>query len=236
MFCLSLGLYEPFLIIFAEVVVAVVALLIYRWIRRASLAGTGVQRIAQNASRESTPRVPERERPAQEATVYRGSRRRPAAAPGVFVSYRRQDTPHLAGRLYDRLGEHFGQERVFMDVDSIEPGLDFGEVITGALSSCAVMLVLIGDQWLTIGDARGRRRLDNPDDYVRMELEAALTRNIRVIPMLAEGAVMPGSQELPDVLKGLARRNALEISHSRFSADADRVITTIERVLSAPSR
>jgi hypothetical protein len=154
----------------------------------------------------------------------------------VFVSYRRNDTPHLAGRLYDRLGEHFGQERVFMDVDSIEPGLDFGEVINAALTSCAVMLVLIGDQWLTAADARGRRRLDNPDDYVRLELEAALARNIRVIPMLVEGAVMPDSQELPDALKGLARRNALEISHSRFTADADRLVNTIERVLAQPAR
>jgi hypothetical protein len=103
-------------------------------------------------------------------------------APGVFISYRRQDTPHLAGRLYDRLQEHFGQERVFMDVDSIEPGLDFGRVIEDAVSSSAVMLVLIGDKWLTTTDPRGLQRLDNPDDYIRLEVEAALGHDIRVIP------------------------------------------------------
>jgi hypothetical protein len=117
----------------------------------------------------------------------------PSLAPGIFISYRRQDAPHLAGRLYDRLGEHFGQERVFMDVDSIEPGLDFGEIIERAVSSSAVMLVLIGDKWLTTTDPRGRQRLDNPDDYVRLEIEAALGREIRVIPVLVEGAAMPGT-------------------------------------------
>jgi TIR domain len=156
-------------------------------------------------------------------------------APGVFISYRRQDTPHLAGRLYDRLGEHFGQERVFMDVDSIEPGLDFAEVIRGAVSSSAVMLVLIGDKWLTTTDSRGRQRLDNPDDYVRLELESALAREMRVIPVLVEGAAMPGSQELPGSLAGLARRNALEVTHGRFSADAERLISVIERIFSASS-
>jgi hypothetical protein len=153
--------------------------------------------------------------------------------PGVFISYRRQDTPHLAGRLYDRLREHFGQERVFMDVDSIEPGLDFGRVIEGAVSSSAVMLVLIGDKWLTATDPRGRQRLENPDDYVRVEIETGLSRDIRVIPVLVEGAAMPTTEELTGGLAGLARRNALEITHSRFSADAERLISIIERIFSA---
>jgi TIR domain len=171
-----------------------------------------------------TEAPPVRERPPREPSVQERSRNQPARAPGVFISYRRQDTPHLAGRLYDRLGEHFGQERVFMDVDSIEPGLDFGEVIKKAVSSSAVMLVLIGDKWLTTTDPRGRQRLDNPDDYVRLELEAALAREMRVIPVLVEGAAMPGTQELPASVAGLARRNALEVSHGRFSADAERLV------------
>lgn len=84
--------------------------------------------------------------------------------------------------------------------------------------------------------SRGRQRLDNPDDYIRLKVEAALGRDIRVIPILVEGAAMPGTQELPGSLAGLARRNALEVSHGRFSADADRLISIIERILSAPSR
>jgi hypothetical protein len=101
------------------------------------------------------------------------------------------------------------------------------------VSSSSVMLVLIGDKWLTTTDARGRQRLDNPDDYVRLELEAALAREMRVIPVLVEGAAMPGTQELPDSVAGLARRNALEVSHGRFSADAERLINVIERIFSA---
>jgi uncharacterized membrane protein YeaQ/YmgE (transglycosylase-associated protein family) len=158
-----------------------------------------------------------------------------AAAPGVFISYRRQDAPDLAGRLYDRLAEHFGKDRVFMDVDSIEPGLDFGEVISRGVASCAAMLVVIGDKWLTATDALGRRRLDSSDDYIRLEIEAALARDIRVIPVLVGGVVMPGSEELPDSLSQLARRNALEISHVRFSGDAARLIAVVERILAETS-
>ena len=158
-----------------------------------------------------------------------------AAAPGLFISYRRQDAPDLAGRLYDRLEERFGEDRVFMDVDSIEPGLDFSAVISRAVSSCAVLLVVIGDKWLTATDPRGRRRLDNPDDYVRLELEAGLTRDVRVIPVLVEGVAMPGSRELPDSLSQLAGRNALEISHALFRRDAERLIAAVERIFAEAS-
>ena len=85
----------------------------------------------------------------------------------VFISYRRQETSHLAGRLYDRLAERFGEDRVFMDVDSIEPGLDFSDAIQQAVGSSDVLLALIGRNWLTATDEAGRRRLDDPDDLVR---------------------------------------------------------------------
>jgi TIR domain len=160
---------------------------------------------------------------------------RSAAAPGVFISYRRQDAPDLAGRLFDRLEERFGADRVFMDVDSIEPGLDFRAVISRAVSSCAVLLAVIGDKWLTVTDARGRRRLDNPDDYVRLEVEAGLTRDVRVIPVLVEGVAMPDSRELPDALSQLAGRNALEISHARFRRDAESLIAVVERIFAEAS-
>src|SRR5690349_10570277 len=110
---------------------------------------------------------------------------------GIFVSYRRQDSSHLAGRLYDRLADRFGEDQVFMDVDTIEPGVDFAEEITRAVSACKVLLAVIGPNWLAATDERGCRRLDDPDDFVRLEIEAALARGVRVIPILADDAVMP---------------------------------------------
>lgn len=149
---------------------------------------------------------------------------------GIFVSYRRKETGHLAGRLYDRLAARFGEGQVFMDVDTIEPGLDLAEEISRAVAACRVSLVIIGPAWLSAADERGHRRLDDPDDFVRLEVEAALTRGIRVIPILTEGAVMPTRQELPESLAGLARRHALTVSHESFRSDVGGLITAIERV------
>ena len=152
---------------------------------------------------------------------------------GIFVSYRRKETSHLAGRLYDRLADRFGEGQVFMDVDAIEPGVDFAEEISRAVAACRVLLVIIGPTWLTAADERGNRRLDDPDDLVRLEVEAALTRGVRVIPILTEGAVMPARHDLPESLAGLARRNALTVRHENFRSDAGRLITAIERVLAS---
>src|SRR5262249_58258522 len=105
---------------------------------------------------------------------------------------------HLAGRLYDRLADRFGEGQVFMDVDTIEPGVDFAEEISRAVAACQVLLAIIGPNWLTATDERGGRRLDNPDDLVRLEIEAALARGVRGIPILGEGAVMPGRAGLPE--------------------------------------
>ena len=116
-------------------------------------------------------------------------------------------------------------------MDTIEPGVDFAEEISRAVATCKVLLAVIGPNWLTEADERGRRRLDDPDDIVRLEIEAALARDVRVIPILVEGAVMPGRQDLPESLAGLARRNALFIRHESFRYDAGRLVTTIERVL-----
>lgn len=151
----------------------------------------------------------------------------------MFISYRRQEASHLAGRLYDRLADRFGDDQVFMDVDSIEPGLDFTEVIAQAVDGCRVLLGLIGDRWSTAVDEAGHRRLDDPDDIVRLEIEAALERDIRVIPILVEGAMMPRRQELPESLARLVRRNALRISHESFRQDAARLVQILEKALSA---
>ena len=153
---------------------------------------------------------------------------------GIFVSYRRQETSHLAGRLYDRLADRFGNSQVFIDVDTIEPGVDFAEEIFRAVAACKVLLAVIGPDWLTATDERGRRRLDDPDDIVRLEIEAALARDVRVIPILVEGAVMPTRLDLPESVAGLARRNALLIRHESFRYDVDRLVTAMERVLAAP--
>ena len=154
---------------------------------------------------------------------------------GIFVSYRRQDESHLAGRLYDRLVDRFGEGQVFMDVDTIEPGIDFAEEINRAVAACKVLVAVIGPNWLTATDEQGRRRLDAQDDFVRLEIEAALARGVRVIPILAQGAVMPGPQDLPESIASLAVRNALLIRHESFRYDAGRLVTAVERVLaSAP--
>jgi TIR domain/Pentapeptide repeats (9 copies) len=154
---------------------------------------------------------------------------------GIFISYRRQETGHLAGRLRDRLADRFGESQVFIDVDAIEPGVDFAEEIFRAVTACTVLLAIIGPAWLTAADGRGRRRLDDPNDIVRLEIETALARGLRVIPILVDGAVMPTRGDLPGSLAGLAGRNALRVRHESFGADAGRLVTVIERVLAAAS-
>jgi hypothetical protein len=124
----------------------------------------------------------------------------------IFINYRRDDTAGHAGRLYDALSARFGDEHVFMDIDRMEPGVDFTEVISREVGSCDVLLALIGRQWLTATDDGGRRRLTNPNDYVRIEIEAALDRGIRIIPLLMQDVEMPAEGQLPQSLGRLARR------------------------------
>jgi hypothetical protein len=152
-----------------------------------------------------------------------------SSAGRIFISYRRQETAWPAGRLYDVLVEHFRPEQVFKDVDNIEPGDEFVERISAAVGSCDVLLALIGPQWLTMTDENGQRRLDNPDDYVRLEIETALTRKIRVIPILVDEARIPRANELPATLAPLVRRNAVEINPITF--DTKRLIATVQKTL-----
>ena len=155
-----------------------------------------------------------------------------APSPGrIFISYRREETAYPAGWLYDRLAGRYGDGQIFKDIDSIQLGDDFVEVITRAVGSCDVLLALIGDRWLTITDQDGRRRLDDPDDFVRLEIEAALTRNVRVVPILVDGARMPRAAELPPSLAGLVRRQALELSPARFDFDTGRLLKVLNTTL-----
>lgn len=149
----------------------------------------------------------------------------------IFISYRRQDSAYAAGWLFDRLAERLGPEQIFKDVDSIDFGDDFVEEIGAAVGSTDVLLALIGDKWLAVADEHGARRLDDPEDFVRIEIEAALTRNVRVIPILVEGARMPREDELPPDLQPLARRQAMELSPARFASDSDRLLRALERAL-----
>jgi hypothetical protein len=131
----------------------------------------------------------------------------------IFISYRREDAAYPAGRLYDRLQSRFAAEKIFMDVDSLAPGVDFVEALERSVGGCDVLIAVIGRRWLSASDEEGNRRLDQPEDFVRVEVATALKRGIRVIPVLVEGAPVPRSRELPDDLKALVRRNALEVSH-----------------------
>jgi hypothetical protein len=140
----------------------------------------------------------------------------------IFVSYRRDDTSGEARSIYQRLDHPF-PDRLFMDVDSITRGRDFGLVLTETLNRCSVMLVLVGRRWLDARDDSGKRKLDDPNDFVRLEIAAALKRNIPVIPVLIQGARMPKADELPDDLKPLAMRQAAIITHENFSGDMDRI-------------
>jgi len=149
---------------------------------------------------------------------------------GIFISYRRQDSQGSAGRLADTLKAQFAHNQIFRDIETIEPGVDFVEAIERALGSCVVLLAVIGPRWLSATDKNGRRRLDDTNDYTRVEIAAALQRKVRVIPVLVDGAAMPDAEELPDDLKTLARRQASELSDKRWDFDVRQLVQTIEKI------
>lgn len=153
---------------------------------------------------------------------------------GIFISYRREDSAPYAGRLCDHLRRTFPSISVFMDVDAVTPGADFVNAIDANLSESAVVLAVIGPQWESVRDVDGRRRIENPDDYVVRELSTALRRQANVIPLLVGGARMPSTTTLPSTLAELSRHHATEISDTRFAADAERLCTEIARIVDIP--
>ena len=152
----------------------------------------------------------------------------------IFLNYRREDSSGHAGRLYDSLrhgdGPRFGKEQIFMDIDTLAPGANFRRVIEEAVGSCDVFVAIIGRQWLKVVDSNGRRRLDNARDFVRLEIEAAIARDIPVVPALVQGAEMPREEELPEEFQALLDRNAVELSDARWAYDVGRLTAWLKTV------
>ena len=154
----------------------------------------------------------------------------------IFINYRRDDSMGTAGRLHDRLAQSFGRGNLFMDVDNIPAGVDFVDYLHNQVGACDIFLAVIGPHWLDAKDERGRRRLDNPDDFVAVEIAAALSRNIRVIPVMLDGARMPAADDLPEPIKQLVRRNAVEVRHNQFGRDAEALVAKVREALKRPPR
>ncbi|HET9678006.1 MAG TPA: TIR domain-containing protein [Solirubrobacterales bacterium] len=149
----------------------------------------------------------------------------------VFICYRREETGAHAGRIYDAMVARFGEENVFMDLE-LAPGVDFVDRITEVVSGCLALIIVMGPHWSTVEDATGRRRLDDPEDFVRLEVQNALRRNdVTPIPVLVGGAQMPRPDELPPEMRPLTRRNALEMSDGRWRYDVDRLMSTLDELL-----
>jgi hypothetical protein len=153
----------------------------------------------------------------------------------IFISYRRGDSEGESGRLFDDLVHRFGERSVFMDVAGIAPGRDFRKAIEESVATCGALLAVVGPAWSSVRDAEGKRRLDDPADFVRLEVANALTRDVSVIPVLVRGAKMPRADELPADLRELAFRNAVEISHARWKADVSVLVEALRATLGLES-
>ena len=153
----------------------------------------------------------------------------------IFISYRRDDSEGEAGRLFDDLVRAYGENSVFMDVAGINPGIDFRKAIDDNVATCGVLLAMIGPQWATIGNSAGQRRLDDENDFVRLEVASALKRDIPVIPVLVHDAKMPRPDDLPENLKNLAFRNSVELTHARWNSDVQLLTKALAQYVSASS-
>jgi eukaryotic-like serine/threonine-protein kinase len=156
--------------------------------------------------------------------------------PKIFISYRRHDTADVTKRLHGRLENQFEPGSVFYDIDSIPPGVDFRKRLSGAVEQSDALLAVIGGSWLNAtyreGPKQGQRRLDDPDDYVRIEIESALSLGVPVIPVLVDGTTMPGDADLPSSLKELAFRNAAEVRLGpEFNIYVDRLIKSLNELI-----
>ena len=153
----------------------------------------------------------------------------------IFISYRRDDTEGEAGRLFDDLVRAYGENSVFMDVAGINPGVDFRKAIDDNVATCGVLLAMIGPQWATIANSGGQPRLQDENDFVRLEIASALARDIPVIPVLVHDARMPRPETLPDNLKNLAYRNSVELTHARWNSDVQLLTNALAQYVAASS-
>lgn len=151
----------------------------------------------------------------------------------IFISYRREDMPGVAGRLSDALERWFGEGRVFRDVDGIAAGANFETVLDQTARSAGAMIVIIGSRWLQVVDAQGQRRLDDPQDWVAREIAWGLQRGITMVPVLVDGAMMPRPSELPEALRGLCKLNALHLTDQRWVSDVERLASVLSLDLPA---
>ncbi len=149
--------------------------------------------------------------------------------PSIFISYRREDSSGWTGRLAEHLRNKLGIDSIFMDLDTIQPGADFADVLRSAVSSCDLVLAIIGPAWSSTKTAEGQPRLQDINDWVRIELATALSKKCTVIPVLVGSARMPNRKDLPEDLKELAGRQAFEITDKRWRFDCDQLISSIER-------
>jgi hypothetical protein len=149
----------------------------------------------------------------------------------IFISYRRADAAGDAGRLADHLLQRFGADRVFLDIETIDPGTDFVQVLLASLRQTAAMLVVIGPQWASLRGADGTRRLEDPNDFVRLEVETALGRGIPVVPVLVQGANLPRKEDLPASLAPLVTRQTFVLDHAEFHADAERLSVRLAKLI-----
>ena len=153
----------------------------------------------------------------------------------IFISYRRADAEGEAGRLFDDLVRAFGDDSVFMDVTGINPGVDFRKAIDDNVASCGILLAVLGPMWSSVTDTSGARRLEDANDFVRLEISSALTRGIPVIPVLVHEAQMPRAVDLPDNLKDLAFRNSVELTHTRWNSDVALLINALKSYVNVPT-
>jgi TIR domain/Sel1 repeat/SPOR domain len=150
---------------------------------------------------------------------------------GVFICYRREESAFAARAIHDRVVQRLARENVFLDVDNIDLGVDWFNVLTERVGACDALVAVIGRNWVSSADKDNQRRIDDPDDFVRIEIEAALKRNVRVIPVFVDGAKMPKASELPESLKGLARRQGIEVSPAGFDADVEKLTHALRSIL-----
>jgi ribosomal protein L7/L12 len=149
----------------------------------------------------------------------------------IFICYRRDDSAGHAGRVLDRLERDFGRDLLFMDVDAIPLGMNFVKVLREEVAKCGVLLAVMGPRWLEIRDEDGSRRVDNPTDFVRIEIATALQRDIPVIPILLDGARLPKTDQLPKDIEELALRHGLEVRHASFHDDMNKLIRALRSLL-----